>query len=274
MDTDDLRFLEMTELSSGAVTDTEPRPEETGEPGKAKRVTLVLHGEIFNGGPSAFENVARQIEAAVRKTALQVIVVLGGGNHCPRSKLIAQGGLDEVTLDEEATLASAMNGVRLRRLLKNLGLDARMLTAAGMTRYGEAYVRDRADHLLNEGCVVILAGAGLSPFSSTAFVAVTRSLELSSAYMLVGQDGHRGEGAIGYWKAMKAANPPLDLASLGLMKDRSLDAFVFDPELCSIEDALQGKGTVGTMIGPDMPEHFDISALTSPDDDPTPHGHS
>jgi uridylate kinase len=258
---DDFRFLELIDTAGDAVTDTEPRPQETVEPGKGKRVTLVLRGELFNSGPAAFENVARQIEAATRQTALQVIVVLGGGNHSPRSKPIAQGGIDEVTLDEEATLASAMNGVRLRRLLINLGLDARMLTADGMTRYGEAYVRDRADRLLNQGCVVILAGAGLSPYSSTAFVAVTRSLELNSAYMLVGQDGHRGEGSIGYWQAMSEATPPLDLEALALMKRRGLDAFVFDPESCSIEDALRGKGTVGTMIGPDLPEHFDISDL-------------
>jgi len=78
-----------------------------------------------------------------------------------------------------------MNGVRLRRLLINLGLDPNV-DGRRHDSYGEAYVRDRADRLLNPGLRRHSAGAGQSLLVD-GLRGCPRSLELNSAYMLVGK---------------------------------------------------------------------------------------
>ena len=74
--------------------------------GEPKRILLMLPGTAFSGGVKAVEMIAEQIAAAHRQMPLEIVVIVGGGNYCPKSTLETDG-VDVVTAERMAMLPAA-----------------------------------------------------------------------------------------------------------------------------------------------------------------------
>ena len=89
---------------------------------KYKRVLLKLTGELFGEKDgkginfSSFESIAKQIISIHKKTSIELVIVVGGGNIF-RGRERAQN-VDEVAADYMGMLATIINGMALQEAVK------------------------------------------------------------------------------------------------------------------------------------------------------------
>jgi uridylate kinase len=106
---------------------TSPNGADPVSPGDASmrpvytRVVLKLGGEMFGGGqvgldPDVVHLVARQIAEVVR-SAVQVAVVIGGGNFF-RGAQLQQRGMERTRSDYMGMLGTVMNSLALQDFLE------------------------------------------------------------------------------------------------------------------------------------------------------------
>lgn len=151
-----------------------------------KRVLLKLSGEVLAGtekhgiDPGITGSIADEI-AEVHADGVQVGVVIGGGN-------ILRGattkGVSRVAGDTMGMLATVINSIALAESLCQKGVDAQVLTAVHLDHAGEYYTAERANILLAEGVVVIIAGGTGNPFFTTDTAAALRCAEINAEVLL------------------------------------------------------------------------------------------
>lgn len=161
------------------------------------RFVLKISGEALSGGrgfgadPTVMTEVAESV-ARAHESGFQIAVVVGGGNYF-------RGGADSgwtiarAELDNVGILGTVMNGIFLRGALQSLGIDdVRLMTAIPIPSMGEPYIRLRAQHHLDKGKVLILAGGNGQPFVTTDYPSVQRAIELDAEALLVAKNGVGG----------------------------------------------------------------------------------
>ena len=94
-----------------------------------RRVLLKLSGEALQGEDgfgidwTVVNRIAREVRE-VRRTGVQLALVIGGGNLW--RGIIAEGtGMDRVTADYMGMIATVMNGLALQNALENAGVPTR-----------------------------------------------------------------------------------------------------------------------------------------------------
>lgn len=148
---------------------------------KYKRVLLKLTGELFGKGDGkglefeAFDTISQKLIKIVKKTGVQISIVVGGGNIFRGRERNNQ--VDETTADYMGMLATVINGMALQESLERLGQPTRMMTAFEIKAVAEPYIRRRAIRHLEKGRVVIFTAGVGSPYFTSDSGAALRALE-------------------------------------------------------------------------------------------------
>jgi uridylate kinase len=175
-------------------------------------------------------------------------------------------GMDRAAADYVGMTATIMNALVIQGVLKNKGVDTRMMTAIGMDRVAEPYIRLRAIRHLEKGRVVVFGGGTGNPFFSTDTTSALRAAEIEADVMLMAKNG-----VDGVYDADPKTNPEatrfdrltyddvlvknlkvMDQTAISLCKETQLPIVVFDfnaPQ--AIRRLLLGE-TLGTIVANDQ----------------------
>ncbi len=159
---------------------------------KYKRILLKISGEALAGDQHRGLDFAviGQVCGVIRQCrdmGVQLGLVVGGGNFWRGVK----DGADKMQRthgDCMGMLATVMNAIALADALEKQGVDARVLTAVEMNKFGEYFTRDTANRYLNEGKVVIFAAGTGHPYFTTDTGAVLRGVEIEADAILLAKN--------------------------------------------------------------------------------------
>jgi uridylate kinase len=147
-----------------------------------RRVLVKVSGEALMGTETyglhapTIGRIAADL-TKVRKSAIDIAVVVGGGNLI-RGATLAETGLERAAADQMGMLATIMNALALEGAIEKAGGTARTLSAVPMPSVCESYSRQTALNHLDEGHIVLLAGGTGQPFFTTDTAAALRAAEL------------------------------------------------------------------------------------------------
>jgi uridylate kinase len=147
-----------------------------------RRVLVKVSGEALMGTETyglhapTIGRIAADL-TKVRKSAIDVAVVVGGGNLI-RGATLAETGLERAAADQMGMLATIMNALALEGAIEKAGGTARTLSAVPMPSVCESYSRQTALKHLDDGHIVLLAGGTGQPFFTTDTAAALRAAEL------------------------------------------------------------------------------------------------
>ena len=157
-----------------------------------RRVLVKISGEALAADKKTgydFEFVSR-VCSAVKSCAemgVQVGIVVGGGNFW-RGVKDGAGKVERVSADRMGMLATAMNCLAVADVFKQLGADAKVMTAVDIQGVGERYDTKKAIEYLEGGKIVLFGcGTGL-PFFSTDTAAVLRAAEIHADAILLAKN--------------------------------------------------------------------------------------
>jgi uridylate kinase len=153
-----------------------------------RRVVLKLSGESLcaAGGSgysvAAMDDVAREI-ALCTGARVELAVVLGGGNLF-RGVELSGSAVGRDGADRMGMLATVMNAVALRDVLRARGVAADVLTGLAVPEVADAFTRERAVAGLAAGKVLVLAGGTGHPYFTTDTAAALRAVEIGADSLL------------------------------------------------------------------------------------------
>ena len=213
--------------------------------------------------PDVVRGIAGQI-AEARRQAIEVAVVVGGGNIF-RGVAAAASGMDRATADYMGMLATAMNGLALQDALEQSGCPTRVMSAIGMNEIAEPYIRRRAVRHLEKGRVVVLVAGTGNPYFTTDTAATLRAVELAAEVILKAtrvdgvydSDPEKNPAAtrfaqIGYTELLASRLEALDATAVSLAMDNEMPIVVFDmTQPGNILRAVRGEA-IGTRIGAEV----------------------
>lgn len=230
-----------------------------------KRVIIKISGEALAGDKKTgfdFGFVSR-VCAAVKSCAdggAQVGLVIGGGNFW-RGVKDGAGKVERVSADRMGMLATCMNCLAVADVLRQLGADARVMTAVDIQGVGERYDTRKAIEYMERGAIVLFAGGSGAPFFSTDTAAVLRAAEVHADAILLAKnvDGvYSGDprldptarrfDQIDYDEVLARKLGVMDLTATSLAMDNEIPVIVFalaEPE--NIQRVLSGE-KIGTTV--------------------------
>lgn len=157
-----------------------------------KRVLIKISGEALAAGKKTgydFEfvsTVCNTVKSCL-EMGVQVGIVIGGGNFW-RGVKDGAGKVERVSADRMGMLATAMNCLAVADVFKQIGADARVMTAVDIQGVGERYDTKKAIEYLEAGKVLLFGcGTGL-PFFSTDTAAVLRAAEIHADAILLAKN--------------------------------------------------------------------------------------
>ncbi|UVI30046.1 UMP kinase [Paenibacillus spongiae] len=164
---------------------------------KYKRVLVKLSGGAVAGqsgagfDPERMNRIAGEIMSVI-ELGVEVSIVIGGGNIF-RGNLAEHWGIERAEADNIGTLATVVNSLMLRGVLKaTTNKEVRVMTAIPIASVAEPYIRLRAIHHLEKGYIVIFAGGNGQPYVTTDYPSVQRAIEVNSEALLVAKQGVDG----------------------------------------------------------------------------------
>ncbi|MFH0945278.1 MAG: UMP kinase [Planctomycetota bacterium] len=229
-----------------------------------RRVLLKLSGEVFGGQGRNYDverlrRIAGELRS-VREAGIELAVVVGGGNLL-RGAELASAGLDRASLDQAGMLATVMNGLVLREVLAQDGVEARVCSAVSMQKVCETFFRPRVLRHLDRGRIPILVGGTGNPFFTTDTTAVLRARELDADVVLKATkvDGVYTSdpkldsnavrlGRTSYQEVLQKRLRVMDATAIALCQETSMPIVVFDLTVeGNVLRAARGE-PVGTLI--------------------------
>ncbi len=235
---------------------------------KYKKVLLKISGEALMGtkdygiDPAIVKRVAKEIKL-VTDLGVSMGIVVGGGNIFRGMQESVNFGMDQADADYVGMIATVMNCLILQGVLKKAGVTTRVLTAIGMDRVAEPYIRLRAIRHMEKGRVVIFGAGTGNPFFSTDTTAALRAAEIGAEVLLMAKnrvdgiyssDPRTDKNAtlydnINYDDYIRNDLKVMDTAAVSLCKNNNIPIIVFNFEAqSSIEKILHGE-KVGTLVG-------------------------
>lgn len=116
---------------------------------------------------------------SVVNLGVEVSLVIGGGNIF-RGNMAESWGIERAEADNIRTLATVINSLMLRGVLKaKSNKEVRVMTAIPITSVAEPYIRLWAVHHLEKGYIVIFAGGNGQPYVTTDYPSVQRAIEVN-----------------------------------------------------------------------------------------------
>jgi uridylate kinase len=237
--------------------------------GHRPRIILKLSGEALASSASdetidatAVEQLAREIAQTREELALELAVMVGGGNIW-RGTTGAGAGMDRATSDTMGMLGTVINALALQDALEHHGQATRVLSAVQMAEVAEPYIRRLAIRHLEKGRVVVFAAGMGNPYFTTDTSAALRAAEIEAELLCKGTHG----GVDGVYTADPRVDPTatrydevsfmevvakdlrvMDLTAITFCKDNGLPIRVFDlMEPGNIRKALAGE-SIGTLV--------------------------
>ena len=232
---------------------------------KYNRVLIKISGEALAADKHTgfdFAFVSRVCEAvkACADSGVQIGIVIGGGNFW-RGVKDGAGKVERVSADRMGMLATCMNCLAVCDVFRQLGADARILTAVDIQGVGERFDARRAIEYLERGSIVLFAGGSGHPFFSTDTAAVLRAAEIHADAILLAKnidgvysdDPRKNPDAvrfdeISYDEVLARHLAVMDTTATSLAMDNSIPVIVFalaEPE--NIGRVLAG-GKLGTTV--------------------------
>jgi uridylate kinase len=231
-----------------------------------RRVLLKLSGEALAGGegfgvdPQVVARVCRDI-AAVVADGVEVGLVLGGGNLF-RGAALQAAGLDRVTGDQMGMLATVMNGLAFRDLLRQTGVPTTLYSAIELPGVAERFHRDNAVAALARGEVGIFSAGTGNPFFTTDTAACLRGIEIGADAVLkatkvdgiytsdpMKDPGARRFETLTYDEVLERNLQVMDLTAICLCRDHDMPLVVFDMGAEGALTRLVRGEKVGTRVG-------------------------
>ena len=230
-----------------------------------KRVLIKISGEALAADKHTgfdFDFVSRVCEAvkACAQMGAQVGIVIGGGNFW-RGVKDGAGKVERVSADRMGMLATAMNCLAVADVFRQLGCDARVMTAVDIQGVGERYDTRRAVEYLEAGKIVLFACGTGAPFFSTDTASVLRAAEIGADAILLAKnidgvysdDPRKNPAAfkfdeISYDEVLARRLAVMDSTATSLAMDNSIPVVVFalaEPE--NIGRVLCGE-KLGTLV--------------------------
>lgn len=233
-----------------------------------KRVVLKLSGEAFAGSAGygvdgvIVKQIAEEIVEVRRELAVDVAIVVGGGNIW-RGMTGAGAGMDRAQADYMGMLATVINALALQDTLEQLDQPTRVQTAVHMSQIAEPYIRRKAIRHLEKGRVVIFAGGTGNPFFTTDTTAALRAAEIDAEAILRGT--HSGVDGIytddpktnpeatlltevTYIDVLNQGLRAMDSTAITLCMDNSIPIVVFDLlARGNVRSILEGR-SIGTLV--------------------------
>lgn len=207
---------------------------------------------------------------AVTALGVEVCVVIGGGNIF-RGNMADTWGIERVEADNIGTLATVVNSLMLRGVLKSkTAREVRVMTSVPINAVAEPYIRLRAIHHLEKGYIVIFAGGNGQPYVTTDYPSVQRALETRSEAIFVAKHGVDGVfdgdprhdqkarlyATLTYNDVVRNDLRVMDQSAIILARDHGLPLHVFNfEEKGSMRRICDGEN-VGTIIAPDLQTTF------------------
>lgn len=232
---------------------------------KYKRILLKISGEALGGEPGrgldfgVIEEVC-DVVSRCAKEGVQIGIVVGGGNFW-RGLKDGRQMKERTRADQMGMLATTINCLAVEDILKQKGVDVRVMTAVPMSPVAEPYDSVRAIRHLEKGRVVMLGCGTGNPFFSTDTAAVLRGAEIGADVVLLAKnvdgvysaDPNADPSAVRYdeitcddilARHLKA----MDLTATSLSMDNHIPVLLFalkDPE--NILRAVHGE-KIGTLV--------------------------
>jgi len=231
-----------------------------------RRVLLKVSGEVLMGGQSfgidtaTVDAVAQDI-AAIKKTGVELCLVIGGGNIF-RGLSGAAKGMERGAADYMGMLATVMNALAMQNALERIGVDTRVQSAIRMDSICEPYIRRRAMRHLEKGRVVIFAAGTGNPYFTTDTAAALRAAEMSCDALIKGTsvDGvytadpkkdanARRYERLTYHDVLSQDLKFMDASAISLMRENRIPIIVFSiKEHGALMGVICGEGTF-TVVG-------------------------
>ena len=230
-----------------------------------RRVLIKISGEALAGDRKTgfdFDFVSRVCETVKRASGsgVQIGIVIGGGNFW-RGVKDGAGKVERVSADRMGMLATAMNCLAVADVFRQLGADARVMTAVDIQGVGERYDTRKAVEYLEAGKIVLFGcGTGM-PFFSTDTAATLRAVEIQANAILLAKnidgvytdDPRKNPEAvkfdeISYDEVLARRLAVMDSTATSLAMDNNVPVIVFalaDPE--NILRVLAGE-KIGTTV--------------------------
>ena len=235
---------------------------------RRRRVLLKLSGEALadesGQGPlstATLARVAREVVAAVRATAVEVAIVIGGGNIFRGLAGGASLGLERTTGDQMGMLATLINSLAMRDAITAAGIPAAVHSAVAVGGVAPQISAPLVRKELEAGQVVILACGTGNPFFTTDTAAALRAAEVGAELIfkatkvdgVYSADPVKDPSAvryeeIGYQEVLERRLGVMDLTAISFCMENSLPICVFSmKEEGAICRALSGEAT-GTIV--------------------------
>jgi len=232
-----------------------------------KRILLKISGEALMGDqgfgikPEVVGKICEEIKQA-RELGVDIAIVVGGGNIFRGVQNSTALGMDRAAADYVGMTATIMNALVLQGVLTKKGVENRMMTAIGMDRVAEPYIRKRAIRHLEKERVVVFGGGTGNPFFSTDTTSALRAAEIGADAILMAKNGVDGVydsdpklnpdakkfDRLSYDEILRRNLKVMDQTAISLCKETKLPIICFD---FSAENAISSilKGVpLGTTI--------------------------
>jgi uridylate kinase len=232
---------------------------------KPRRVVLKLSGEsLCDAGGTGYSVAAMDAVATelllCTKAGVELAVVVGGGNVFRGAQLrgsdVGRDGADRMGM-----LATVMNALALRDVLRARGVSVEILTGLAVPDVADAFTRERAVAALDEGRVLVLAGGTGHPYFTTDTAAALRAVEIGADALLkatkvdgiYSADPRTDKKAtrfdeITYRECLDRRLEVMDQTAFALAWENRLPIVVFDmARKNAIRDAALGK-RIGTRV--------------------------
>jgi uridylate kinase len=232
---------------------------------RSQRVLLKLSGEVLAGDGThgiAAGMLARFVGeiAEVRRAGIELAIVIGGGNFF-RGIAGESAGMDRASADYAGMLATVMNGLILADALNRAGTPAATLSGLPVGSVVEAFSARRANELLAEGRVLVLAGGTGNPFFTTDTAAALRGVEIGANVVIKAtkvdgvydRDPKRDPAAkrfakLTYDEAIEKRLGVMDATAFALCRENRLPIRVFSiVEAGNLPRAARGED-IGTLV--------------------------
>jgi len=231
-----------------------------------KRAILKLSGELFqdqdeNINFERYNNVAKQLIEVQKQTAIQLAIVVGGGNIFRGRQ--ASSNVDSSEADSMGMMSTIINGLGLREaLVRNGAPDTRLMTSIHIPQMAEPYIRSKGrHHLANNRIVIIAGGLGMPNFSTDSAVAQFASelqceiiFKASTTDGVYDSDPRKNANAkkyskITYQDALDQRLEVMDRTAFAMCEKSNIPIFVFDiKNLNQLKDIIDGDYSFGTLI--------------------------
>ncbi len=230
---------------------------------KYNRILVKLSGEALAGkkgfgfDTATLKETCKKIQKFV-ENEIELAIVVGGGNFW-RGR--SSEDMDRSTADGIGMMATIMNALALSDTLKNMGIDAKIMSAIDVPKFAEFYVKDKAVNYMKQGKVVIFAGGTGNPFFSTDSGAALRACEINADIIFLAKnvdgvysaDPKEDQNAIKfdkltYTEVIQKDLKVMDQTAVLLCKENNIPVLVFGLNPAeNIEKAMNGE-IIGTIV--------------------------